>query len=161
MTRFNQKGVTLLELLAAIALMSVVLGLCFTLIHTMTSGFRTITARESVQEQARMITEQISNKVRETPATITNIEKGILVAELNDNTLTGDYTSFVSSGTELRMKTKKGSNTTEFKLAENLAAANVRFIEADKKVMITLQFTVDGKTSHEYETSVYLPEWAS
>lgn len=161
MFRLSQKGVTLLELLAAIALMSVVLGLCFTLIHTMTSGFTTITARESVQEQARMITEQISNKVRETPSTITNLGGGIMVAELKDNTLTGNYASFVFNGTKLTMKTDTGGNVSEFNLAENLSNASIRFQEADKKVIIVLEFQVEGKTSHTYETSLYIPEWAS
>lgn len=161
MSRLNQKGVTLLELLAAIALMSVILGLCFTLIHTMTSGFNRITAREAVQEQARMITEQISNTIREAPATITNLSEGIVVAELKDNALTGNYSSFVYTGTNLVMKSEKDGNIMEFNLAENVADASIKFQEADKKVIIILKFNLNGVLSHAYETSIYTPQWTN
>ena len=161
MFRLNQKGVTLLELLAAIALMSVILGLCFTLIHTMTSGFNRISTREAVQEQARMITEQISNTIREAPATITNLSDGIVVAELKDNTLTGNYASFIHTGTNLVMKSEKDGNIRELNLAENVADASIKFNETDNKVVIILKFNLNGVLSHAYETSIYTPQWTS
>jgi type II secretory pathway pseudopilin PulG len=161
MRRLNEKGITLLELLAAVTLMGIVFTVGFMLIQTMNTGFGSITSRQAVQEQARLITEQVSNQVRAAPSVIEQAGGTLTIRELNSGTATGNYVRYIYSVPRLTVETVKGGETTRFQLGDHLSKAEFIYDPGINKITLKMEFQLSESKYHRYETAVYAPQWGS
>jgi Tfp pilus assembly protein PilW len=176
MIRFNQKGVSLLELLAAITISTIIIGVISAVLYQTNTGFSTITARESVQETARIITEHIVNKTRERAYTgifQENSTNGV-VLNLTQNVPTSpSYRyEFNQASQEFHIITTLNGVASQFTVATNVREVNFALYDRNfpnaqlaanssttaSKIRIRLNF---ANTQLPYETTIFVPTWGT
>jgi Tfp pilus assembly protein PilW len=156
----NQKGITLIELLAAITITAFLLGLIFTVILQSTKGFHTITEKESAQENARLITEQIVGKVREKPYTITQDDaRSGYVLKLQDNSTYRVAFNYDRAAGTLVMETTNGNSTDSLLLGSNLSDVRIDLTDSSSRINVKVEYRLQGTNPFVYQTAVYVPRW--
>ncbi|NHN30732.1 PilW family protein [Paenibacillus agricola] len=159
----NQKAISLIEVLAAITLTAIVIGVITAVIYQTNQGFSKITTRESVQENGRIITEHIVNQVRSARYLVTsthdenNHRHSVLTLQAINaqGAATGDTVryNFVSPNLTVTITINGVAHT--MTLTTQLEQADFIYL-APSVVDINLQFKANSKP---YYTSVRLPSW--
>ncbi|RAV20577.1 PilW family protein [Paenibacillus contaminans] len=161
----SQKGVTLIELLAAITIMAFVIGLITTLIYQSNLGYKTITSREFVQERSRMFTEHLVNEIRSKPYVISqpaSSENEPVLLALDDQAA-DEHIRYLydAAARTISVEKRKGANTSVFRLTDQIAnAANEKIVTVSgAKIDVHLKFRLSNTKMQEYKTTVYIPSW--
>jgi|GEM_PF-3262501 len=168
----NQKGFTLIELLAAISLMAIVMGLIFTILQSTQRSFSTISTRESSQERARQIAEQITNEVRRAPHIVSQTVNNGIVLNLAESS--GDYMrlNFDAANHTLNKEIRRGSTAAVVTpIATNVSSVTVTLdnpysvtvnsvpFTTYSKITLNLVFTLPRNQTSTYSTVIYVPTW--
>lgn len=153
----SEKGVTLVELLAAITLLSVVIGLVVLLVQRSYEGFDTVTARQRAQEKARTITEHMVAKMREQPVAIKEEAGYVLVLESKADSASKVRYKFAKPN--FTIETVSGNAVTNtLTIADNVESASVTVTQPNK-IRVSLSFAIPQTKPYLYETVVYVPGW--
>ncbi|WP_409346910.1 PilW family protein [Paenibacillus sp. MBLB4367] len=160
----SERGVTLIELLAAITIMAFVIGLVTTLIYQSNLGYKTITSREFVQEHSRMFTEHLVNQVRAKKYTSVGQpdpagnQQVLLALDLQDEHIRYLYDAAAQT---ISVEIRKGSDKTVMKLTDqivNTASEKIVTVKGDR-IDVHLKYQVSNTNVQEYRTTVYVPSW--
>lgn len=158
----NEKGLTLLELIAALVLVTVVTGVITALIIQSTNGFNKVTEKQSLQEQARQISEQLVTIIRYTPwqldkaSQANNQELKLEYAESETSTY---YGSFNFSSGVLTYQKLQGTTIVEHKtLADNIQSVQIDLDNSSSPPSVHFHYTLEGDNgeTYEYDTKLYL-----
>ncbi|MNI58623.1 hypothetical protein D3C73_1137420 [compost metagenome] len=164
----NEKGVTLVELLAAITISAFILGLIFTVIQQSTQGFATITSKQFAQEHGRIISEHMVHAVRERPYIITQINsKNGIILKLQDPEAIGNYIQYTFNSATHNFIIENSVNNTvsSTEVARNVTSASVELsdpvtvnsVQSQSKITLALEFKVEKKSPFTYQTVIYVP----
>lgn len=171
----NEKGLSLLEVLAALAISGMVIGLISMVLIQANQGFRTITTRQSVQEKARIISEHMVNEVRrQTWSKVgqTSRTTGEVLRLERDGQ---NYTSYAYANRSFTITSVAAGVPTVFKVSDAVAGVDIRLYRYDsagnatelapgaavsaQKIDLKLTFDVSRTTPYEYRTSIQIPAW--
>jgi prepilin-type N-terminal cleavage/methylation domain-containing protein len=153
----NQKGISLIELLAAITISAIIIGGITALLFQTDQGFKKLTANENIQEKARIITEHIVNQVRAksyTNITSTNADNNNSVLDL---TVTAtDKVVYRFTRPNFTIETTNGATTASMNITNQLDEATFTYDQVAGMLYIHLQFIDSTKP---YNTSIRVPQW--
>ncbi|MCD1257459.1 prepilin-type N-terminal cleavage/methylation domain-containing protein [Paenibacillus athensensis] len=168
----NQKGFTLIELLAAISLMAIVMGLIFTILQSTSRSFSTISTRESSQERARQIAEQITTEVRRAPHIVSQTVNNGTMLNLAESS--GDYMRlrFDAANHTLSKELRRGATAAVVTpMATNVSNVTVDLANSYSvtvnsvpfttysKITLNIVFTLPRNQTSTYSTVIYVPTW--
>lgn len=159
MKSINEKGITLVELLAAITICAIVIRIITAFIYQSNQNFDTITARQAAQEDARLISDHMVNQVRSQPYVITqeHPDQGIIL-----NLASGSrYVRYRYLPDQQRIQIESNTTGTEIvrPIADNVTSASVQLTENNKRINLRLQFSLPGSRHLDYDTTIRVPEW--
>jgi type II secretory pathway pseudopilin PulG len=159
----NEKGLTLVEVLAVLVLTTIVLGFMIYLLNYSNTSLKQVSAREATLQQSSMIMNHIVGAVRKglipNPSQLNNVSQLTLIDPYDDG---GQYVSY-------KLDTALHTLKAEYKLrdaAEDLPAVatsitfsdkveSIRFDAMDGKLTITLKMYLPNNAIHEKSTVVY------
>jgi Tfp pilus assembly protein PilW len=151
----NEKGVSLIELLAAITLSTMIIGGITALLLQTNKGFQTITSRELVQEDGRVITEHIVNKIRSESYTISNPNTGEL--KLVSKSVPNTYITYTFTRPNFTIKTGNGTSSNIYNVSNQVDEATLTYDPAHN-IIVHLKFIGSNKS---YNTTIKEPAWGS
>jgi prepilin-type N-terminal cleavage/methylation domain-containing protein len=155
----NQKGVTLLELLVAISIAAIIVGVISAAIYSSMTGFNHLTEKQSVQEQARLVTEQVAATVRKKAFSTIQVKDSNMLEFKNSAT---DYTSFTFEDNKITMTTQDNTNQQVIELARDVTAMPFSVTKPGKEYEITVNLVFDGKDiePYTYKSTLYTKNWS-
>lgn len=155
----NQKGVTLIELLVAISIASIIVGVISAVIYSSITGFNHLTEKQSVQEQARLVTEQVAATVRKKAFSSILLKDGNTLEFSNSPT---DYTSFTYEGNKITMTTQNNGSQQVMELARGVTAMPFSVTKPGQEHEIKVNLVFGGKDieSYTYNSTVYTKNWS-
>ncbi|MED4603470.1 prepilin-type N-terminal cleavage/methylation domain-containing protein [Paenibacillus validus] len=173
MNRLNERGLSLVELLAAITIAAIVIGVVSSAIFQTYTGFATVTARESTQENARLVTEHIVNRVREQPYVISQSDENFLELTAPDGNpdTPDDFVHYRREGTNLSVITRANNRVATTLIATNVTEAHAELIDAHGQIItgssplqaqairISLNFRTTDKHMQHFSTTISIPSW--
>lgn len=155
----NEKGATLVEVLAALIIASLVISTVTYVIQYALQNYRHATERQHAQADALFITETIVKAVRErSNQTLTIDEAASCKLKIQSSETTFTCFNFNAAAHTLHM-TKVEDNTTEINvlLSDTLQAFEVEIDDANTKLDLSLSFNLMKNTTFTHETAVYVP----
>ncbi len=159
----NEKGLTLVEVLAVLVLTSIILSFMIYLLNYSNTSLKQVSAREATLQQASTIMNHIVGAVRKglvpNPSQLTNASQLSLVDPFDAG---GQYVTYTFDPGQHTLKA-------EYRLrdaGDNLAASpatiafsdkveSIRFQAMDGKLTITLRMYLPNNAIHEKSTVVY------
>lgn len=155
---FNQKGVTLLELLVAISIAAIIVGVISSAIYSSMTGFNRLAKKQSVQEQARLVSEQVAATVRKKAYTEIKADNGILRFRNSDT----DYVEFRYADNRITMVLQDGSVQQTMELASGVTNNPFSVEKPGNEYKITLNLVFDSASTqpYSYSSSLYTKNWS-
>ncbi|WP_281887226.1 prepilin-type N-terminal cleavage/methylation domain-containing protein [Paenibacillus sp. YYML68] len=158
MSKMNEKGVSIIELLAAITISSMLLGLIGTLIYQSSESFNTITSRQAAQEKARYVSDHMINRIRSNALIIAqeSPNSGVILS-LTSGTETIRY-RYVAASRQLQIESSAGGSPY---IISNVTAASVNLgtERPVKSLTLQLRFELPRSQSLDYDTTIRVPTW--
>lgn len=155
----NQNGVTLIELLVAISIASIIVGVISAAIYSSITGFNHLTEKQSVQEQARLVTEQVAATVRKKAFSSIQVKDGNTLEFSNSP---ADYTSFKYEGSKITMTAQDGGSQQVMELARGVTVMPFKVTKPAQEQEITVELVFGGKDIESYtcKSTVYTKNWS-
>lgn len=157
----RQDGLTLLEVLAAITITGIIIGVAMMLLFQTQTGFTSITARSHALDQARYLTQHITREMRSYRNTIsgtTVADDETLLILTRRQTMLSYYHNEINQTIYAELTDAEGK-VHRFEMAERVSDVSVQFDEADSRIVLDITFELQpGKTLH-YDTAIYSRSW--
>ncbi|OMF21445.1 hypothetical protein BK133_28435 [Paenibacillus sp. FSL H8-0548] len=159
----NQKGLSLVEVLAVLVLTSVVLGFLIYLLNYSNNSLNQVSAREATLQESRDIMNHIVSSARKglipSPANIENVNHMMLIDPFDVGGQFVSYTLDETTNTfqvEYKLKDDNGIlPITSTKHIFSDRVASIQFTALDGKIDIILKTYLPNKSIHETSTVVY------
>lgn len=156
----NEKGVTLVELLAVIVISSLVIATVTYVIQYTMNNYRATADRQKAQADATFVTEMIIKSVRERSNQdfVLNDPTSdcVLKLEISQSTDHTCYSFDPDEGTLRLIKTENDSTTLNQVISSQLSHINIDII--GDKLELSLYYTIMNHSDFQYETTVYIPK---
>ncbi len=157
----QQDGVTLLEMLAAITLFSMIIGIVVMLpLQTQTTSTNIMTKSHALN-QASYLTQHITSQMRSFSQTLLGVD------DPDDDLLLG----FIREDSDVRylydeatdtisvQLTNEGGETQQVQLADNISDVAIAFEPVTQRLALDLTFTLSNGQTFDYETAIYARNW--
>lgn len=154
----NERGITLIELLAALSIAVMIITIITTLIINSLNGFNQLTRKESVQEQARLLVEHVASTVRK--QSYASIEATASALEFRNSD--DDYVAYVFADGTITLHIRNGMSEQTMELADSLSEMPFQVTPAgtETKIDIFLDFLTEDNQRYEYSATMYTKDWS-
>lgn len=140
----NEKGLTLVEILVVVVLIVVVLSLGYTVIHYSRTTFQSGTARAEVQQEVRLVSDYITQELRNATA----------ITDNNDN---NDFEKTMKFG-DSTLEIKTNNNSEEVTVDGNKISSITLNVDdsGGKNDNAILRINIDTNEEYEYNKEILL-----
>lgn len=159
----NEKGLTLVEVLAVIIISSLVIATVTYVMQYTLNNYRATSERQEAQSDAMHVTELIIKSVRERSNQNLNTDGTIgdcvvhLEYSVSGTTYRTCYSFDQNNGTLSLIKSENDTITLNQVISSKLANIDVDIVD-EGKIELTLHYTIMRNTDFKYETTVYIPK---
>lgn len=163
----SEKGLTLAEMLAALAVLSIIIAAVTYFTVFASQSIDQIQTKDDAMRQSRDIVNHMVKAIRYSTATASADDPACMLQiaytqwddEIKNYQPSGDYVCYVfdSSSRTLEAITKKDSATVSTTLSKFVHDASVTLSEDDRKVEITLVMQLPNEQTYTRQATVYFP----
>lgn len=152
---WNERGLTLVELLAALVLTGVVLTSTLFLFNQLHSGVSTITSREQIMKESRQAINHIVAAARMETATASSDAAHVLILQY----ASGDKTVYTFDETKQQLSYTRTTNGHQLSglLASHVSSISVKHDPSGQHVTVSLVMALPNKQTYETATVVNIP----
>jgi type II secretory pathway pseudopilin PulG len=162
----RQEGMTLLEVLASITITGFILTVIVMLTFQTQTGYISITERSHALDQARYLTQNITEEMRSHRIAIKFDDcldsecadaayDHLILRRADGPVMRYEYDS---ANETIFAEFTQESTTRVFELADNVSAASFTYDASSNRIMLDITFTLSNNTL-SYDTSIYARSW--
>lgn len=157
----NERGMTLIELLAAITITAMIIGIITSISFVAGRSMQTIPQRESVQEAARLLTEHMTDQIRSQSITAATDQEGYFLELRRNNTareLAARYLYNEEQQT-VTIEHYQDGQMTAYELQAKISSVSATLEENNKLIRLFISAEVPFNRDYSYSTTVRIPSW--